>query len=214
MPYPVCDCDGLIVALLVITTKKSVDGIKLATMPMVILGQILSNWLQTEHVTMKQLEAWSMARRSFLFNEVLHLLDRFENVIVGYAVTSAYFTSDQAFVYVALNRPLSPVVVYGVLINLILFLICIKVATEMYTVQHNHEKLLMLMKEGVLADDDPLRNVRATLITQMIENIKHADCELTLTYIPLNPKFQKFAISYFVGAFATIIGKYYFKTTV
>merc|ERR1712176_1122653 len=82
--------------------------------PMDVLGTILSKWTLEKHVTVNQLQAWCVARKSFLHNECTMMLRLNEKVVVGFVIVIVLLIAGQAYLVLLLNKLPSALLCTGI----------------------------------------------------------------------------------------------------
>jgi hypothetical protein len=197
----------LIGALTQASIHATCVGVKEAGLPMKIMGDILLGWARSGYATPSQLQAWSLARRSLLHNEVAFLLDRFENTMVGYILTCLVASMHQVLIVLlwdgvptALNAFVFSWIALGALTTM-------KAAMACHWAQLEHSGQLRLIQEHLVARRGRNRELTCRLIEQMLEALKISDFQSKLMYVPLNPFVMKALMGYFVSAIMVVVGK-------
>jgi len=200
----------LLGGLFFIFVHTTVTGVRVAGLPMEIMGNILSKWILDGDVNNLQLKAWLMARNSFLHNEIRLTLARYEKGVVGCIFLCLALVTTELYDVLINNQ--APMFLRCSAIGLFSFAVLATMgrALTCHLAQKKHRQLLDTLAQSIAvkADKHSAELMLVNTIEGVIKNLAKTDYQTKLAMIPLNPKIFKVIKGYLVTASSMIIAKY------
>jgi hypothetical protein len=188
--------------LFMVMLQTTVEPFNDAAQPLKVMSNIVSKWVIQKHVTGQQLDAWILARKSFLYNECTLMLKQNEFVVVFMIMVMVILVLIQVFM-VFTAELVANSIISGIVLTGVGGLTCIQAALACYTTQQQHRHQLMHLKEAVVTTQPD----RVKQIDIMIQNMEKQDYQTKLMFLPLNPALLKALVGYLVTAAVAIAGK-------
>jgi hypothetical protein len=194
-------------ALFGILVNNTFDGLDDAAIPMDVMASILSKWTLERNVTVNQLQAWILARKSFLHNECTMMLKRNEKVLVFFIITLVILVAWQLVMVLIADKLPSAALTVGIALMGFGAIGCVQAAMACYKAQRKHLELLTKLKEGLQGAHVSKKDQRITFIDTIVEGLDRRDYQTKLMFLPLNPLTLKGIVGYCVSAGVFIGGK-------
>jgi hypothetical protein len=185
--------------------ESTLQPFKNAAKPLEVMGNILSSWVIEKKATANQLDAWILARRSFLFNECQLMLTENEKIVVFLVLVMVILVAWQV-IFVFVFGLFSCSLLVGIALSGFGGLTCIQAAVGCYEKQHKHRVQLHNLKEAVIFHDLQI----AKKIDAITDNLGEQDYVTKLMFLPLNPKVMKGIVGYLATAAAAVLTKFVF----
>jgi hypothetical protein len=182
--------------------KITVQPFAEAARPLEILSHILSKWVHSKHVSAEQLDAWVLARRSFLNNECTLMIQENDKIVVFMLVVMCMMLLMQVFL-VFTHHNVAASLVIGISLTGFGALTCIQSAISCYHQQAGHKELLRNLKEAVICTAP----ARCHQIDAIMTNLEKQDYQTKLEFLPLNPVLLKSIIAYIATGCVAMGGK-------
>jgi hypothetical protein len=192
--------------MLQVTVQPFIDAAK----PLEIMSALLGTWIHRKHVSGPQLDAWVLARQSFLHNECTLMLKENDAIVVFMLLVMCILMLLNVFL-VFTSEKVAISAVGGALVTGFGALTCIKAAIACYKEQQRHRSQLRRLKEAIIVSthsvytDATNKHERIKQIDIIIQNLEKQDYQTRIKFLPLNPATFKAIIGYIVTA-ATLIG--------
>jgi hypothetical protein len=197
-------------ALFIIMLQQTVEPFQQAAKPLEILGSILFKWVVQRHVTRNQLNAWILARRSFLYNECQLMLRENEKVVLFYILLLGSLLLLQVLM-VFQREEVSIALVLAIGLCGLGAIVCVQAAIACYYEQQKHQSLLRQLKVAVSLSPVPLEYTQ--LFGSIIDMLKQQDYQTKLMFLPLNPSILKGIVAYAVTGIVAICGKLFVSSS-
>jgi len=195
---------GCLFALLFTTVNEAKKGLESAARPMIILGNMLRQWVINKKATTTQIEAWWDARRSFLYNEVAMTLDKYDNIVIGYLFVAVLIVGEEAIRIAFLKQQAHTVLLpFGGLLVFFSY-VNLSAAMKCELEQKKHILLFEDMKASLTRNTPEQQRVIMT-IDHKVRAMEKRDFQTKMCFFPLNPKLVSALAAYFASSGGAII---------